>query len=192
MKETLKLGLILLVFALVAAGVLGYVNSVTEPIIAEREAREAQEAYQELIPEADEFVEFTSEELNKYKAINSKVTSIVKAIKGGDEIGYLLTTNGGGYGGDITVITALIGDEIKAIKILKHKETPEIGTKVVENKDFEAQYSGKSVREPMAVKKENPGASEIQAISGSTVSSRGVTDAVNIALDIYKELNNGL
>ena len=166
MKETLKLGLILLVFALVAAGVLGYVNSVTEPIIAEREAREAQEAYQELIPEADEFVEFTSEELNKYKAINSKVTSIVKAIKG--------------------------GDEIKAIKILKHKETPEIGTKVVENKDFEAQYSGKSVREPIAVKKENPGASEIQAISGSTVSSRGVTDAVNIALDIYKELNNGL
>ncbi|WP_099950528.1 RnfABCDGE type electron transport complex subunit G [Ezakiella peruensis] len=191
MKETIKLGIILLVFALVAAGVLGYVNSVTEPIIAEREAREANEAYQELIPEADEFVEFTSEELNKYKAINSKVTSIVKATKGGDEIGYLLTTNGGGYGGDITVITALIGDEIKAIKILKHKETPEIGTKV-DNPDFQAQYSGKSVREPIAVKKENPGASEIQAITGSTVSSRGVTDAVNIALDIYKELNNGL
>lgn len=191
MKETIKLGIILLVFALVAAGVLGYVNSVTEPIIAEREASEAKAAYQELIPEADEFVEFTSEELNKYKAVNSKVTSIVKATKGGDEIGYLLTTNGGGYGGDITVITALIGDEIKAIKILKHKETPEIGTKV-DNLDFQAQYSGKSVREPIAVKKENPGASEIQAITGSTVSSRGVTDAVNIALDIYKELNNGL
>lgn len=191
MKETIKLGIILLVFALVAAGVLGYVNSVTEPIIAEREASEAKAAYQELIPEADEFVEFTSEELNKYKAVNSKVTSIVKATKGGDEIGYLLTTNGGGYGGDITVITALIGDEIKAIKILKHKETPEIGTKV-DNPDFQAQYSGKSVREPIAVKKENPGASEIQAITGSTVSSRGVTDAVNIALDIYKELNNGL
>lgn len=191
MKETIKLGIILLVFALVAAGVLGYVNSVTEPIIAEREASEAKAAYQELIPEADEFVEFTSEELNEYKAINSKVTSIVKAIKGGDDIGYLLTTNGGGYGGDITVITALIGDEIKAIKILKHKETPEIGTKV-DNPDFQAQYSGKSVREPIAVKKENPGASEIQAITGSTVSSRGVTDAVNIALDIYKELNNGL
>lgn len=191
MKETIKLGIILLVFALVAAGILGYVNSVTEPIIAEREANEAKAAYQELIPEADEFVEFTNEELNKYKAINSKVTSIVKATKGGDEIGYLLTTNGGGYGGDITVITALIGDEIKAIKILKHKETPEIGTKV-DNPDFQAQYSGKSVREPIAVKKENPGASEIQAITGSTVSSRGVTDAVNIALDIYKELNNGL
>lgn len=191
MKETIKLGIILLVFALVAAGILGYVNSVTEPIIAEREASEAKAAYQELIPEADEFVEFTNEELNKYKAINSKVTSIVKATKGGDEIGYLLTTNGGGYGGDITVITALIGDEIKAIKILKHKETPEIGTKV-DNPDFQAQYSGKSVREPIAVKKENPGASEIQAITGSTVSSRGVTDAVNIALDIYKELNNGL
>ena len=191
MKETIKLGVILLVFALVAAGVLGYVNSVTEPIITEREAREANEAYQELIPEADEFVEFSSDELNKYKAINSKVTSIVKATKRGDEIGYLLTTNGGGYGGDITVITALIGDEIKAIKILKHKETPEIGTKV-DNPDFQAQYSGKSVREPIAVKKENPGASEIQAITGSTVSSRGVTDAVNIALDIYKELNNGL
>ncbi|WP_296254510.1 RnfABCDGE type electron transport complex subunit G [uncultured Ezakiella sp.] len=191
MKETIKLGIILLVFALVAAGVLGYVNSVTEPIIAEREASEAKAAYQELIPEADEFVEFTSEELNEYKAINSKVTNIVKAIKGGDEIGYLLTTNGGGYGGDITAITALIGDEIKAIKILKHKETPEIGTKV-DNPDFQAQYSGKSVREPIAVKKENPGASEIQAITGSTVSSRGVTDAVNIALDIYKELNNGL
>ena len=59
MKETIKLGIILLVFALVAAGVLGYVNSVTEPIIAEREASEAKAAYQELIPEADEFVEFT-------------------------------------------------------------------------------------------------------------------------------------
>ncbi len=191
MRETIKLGLILLVFSLVSAGVLGFVNSITDPIITEREAEEARKAYQSLLPEATDFEEVTGDEFAKYKANFSKLVKIVKALNNGETIGYLLTTNGGGYGGDITVVTAIVGEDVKAITILKHKETPQIGTKV-ESKDFQAQYSGKKIGEPIGVKKENPGANDIQAISGSTVSSRGVTAAVNMALDVYKELNNGL
>lgn len=191
MKETVKLGIILLVFSLISAAVLGYVNGVTAPIIAEREAEEARQAYQELLPEAQEFEEIVGEEFAKFKANNSKLDKIVKAINNGEVIGYLLTTNGGGYGGDITVITAIVSEEVKAITVLKHKETPQIGTKV-ENPDFQAQYSGKKIGEPIGVKKDGLGANDIQAISGSTISSRGVTAAVNLALDVYKELNNGL
>ena len=62
MKETLKLGLILLVFALVAAGVLGYVNSVTEPIIAEREAREGRN------PRTGETMTIAASKSPKFKA----------------------------------------------------------------------------------------------------------------------------
>ena len=52
MRETIKLGLILLVFSLVSAGVLGFVNSITDPIITEREAEEARLA--ELYGEEEE------------------------------------------------------------------------------------------------------------------------------------------
>ena len=37
MKETIKLGVTLLIIAAVAAGILAYSNSITGPIIAERE-----------------------------------------------------------------------------------------------------------------------------------------------------------
>lgn len=191
MKETLKLGAILLVFALVSAGVLGFVNGITAPIISEREAEEAKQAYQKLLPEAQDFEDIVGEEFAKYKANNSKLDKIVKATNNGEVIGYLITTNGGGYGGDITVITAIVGEEVKAITVLKHKETPQIGTKV-ENPDFQAQFSGKKIGEPIVAKKDNLGPNDIQAISGSSVSSKGVTAAVNMALDVYKEIQNGL
>ena len=39
MKETIKLGVTLLIIAAVAAGILAYSNSITGPIMAERERK---------------------------------------------------------------------------------------------------------------------------------------------------------
>ncbi|MCI5675439.1 MAG: FMN-binding protein [Ezakiella sp.] len=188
MKETVKLGIILLVFCLASAGILSYVNGVTAPIISEREEQNAKEAYQQLIPEADEFEALDANELSQLKQQVSKLDSVILAKSAGDTIGYLFTTRGGGYGGDISVITAIVDNAVKDITILKMSETPDIGTKVLE-RSFQEQYVGKITTEPIAVKKENPGDQDIQAISGSTVSSKGVTDAVNIALEVSEVLN---
>ena len=58
----------------------------------------------------------------------------------------------------------------------------------VQNKDFLEQFSGK--KDSIELVKHSPASeNEIQAVTGATYSSTGVTEAVNIALSVYPQLN---
>lgn len=191
MKETVKLGIILLLFSVFAAGILGFTNKVTSPIIEQREKEETEKAYREIIADADEFKEFDAAKLAEIQKTNNKVVDIVKAEKGGTPVGVLITTNGGGYGGDITIMTGVKEGKIVAIKVLKHKETPDIGTKI-ENEDFQAEFKDLSATENVKLVATKKDAQDVEKITGSTVSSKGVIAAVNLAIDTYKEIENEL
>ena len=186
MQENLKLGFILLLVSAIAAGVLAVVNDITKPIIAERERLKAIEAYQEIIPEADDFEDFSSDEMKSLRANHPKIEKVVIAKKDGNNLGYLVTSNGGGYGGNITVISGIIDGKIVQIKILKHKETPNIGAKV-ENPSFQEQFKDMPTDNLINVVTSKKSPNEIEKISGSTVSSKGVVAAVNAALEWHKE-----
>ncbi|MDO5716456.1 MAG: RnfABCDGE type electron transport complex subunit G [Tissierellia bacterium] len=187
MKEIAKLGAILLLVAAIAAGVLAFTNSITAPIIEDREKEVALQAYKAILPDADEFQEWSAEQMKAIKETHSKVDSIVEAIKNGEVVGYLFTTKGGGYGGDIVVITGITEGKIAAIKILKHKETPNIGTKI-EDPAYQERYAGVGAETNIQLVSSKKDAQEVEKISGSTVSSRGVVAAVNAAIDCYKDV----
>ena len=51
------------------------------------------------------------------------------------------------------------------------------------------QYVGK--KSPLTVVKASPGDSEIEAITGATITSRAVTDAVNTVGEFYDALTGG-
>lgn len=191
MKETIKLGIVLFIFAAVAALVLGFTNKVTNPIITERERIATEKAYKELLPDADSFEAVSNDELKTIQEKYKKVTSVVKAMKNGEQIGVLITSNGGGYGGDITIMTGVMEDKIKGIKILKHKETPQIGTKI-ENQEFQDRFKELDATNNIRLVSEKKEPQDVDKITGSTVSSRGVASAVNLAIDCYKEIKNGL
>lgn len=191
MKETIKLGIILLLFSVFAAGVLGFTNKITSPIIEKREKEETEAAYKELLNEADGFEQLDQNKLAELQGKYSKLVDVVKATKGGETNGVLITTNGGGYGGDITIMTGVQDGKIVAIKVLKHKETPDIGTHI-EDQNFQDEFKGLSAQENVTLVATKKNEQDVEKISGSTVSSRGVIAAVNLAIDTYKEIANEL
>jgi electron transport complex protein RnfG len=92
-----------------------------------------------------------------------------------------------GFGGQIGVMVAvnLDSDELVGIGVTTHSETPGLGSRSKTDPAFAAQFKGKSILNPFQVKADG---GEIDALSGATVTSRGVCEALMEASEIYKRL----
>lgn len=94
---------------------------------------------------------------------------------------------GKGYGGDIGVIMAvnLDNDTIVGAGVTTHSETPGVGSLTQTEEGFRNQFKGMSLKSNFKVKGEG---GDIDAISGATVSSRGVAAAMAANVEIYERL----
>ena len=112
--------------------------------------------------------------------------TVYTAEKGGKIIGYCVVNFQKGYGGDVKVMTGVNADgTVNKVTILEHGETPGLGAKSTDDA-FKGQYIGKTAGE-ITVVKNSPGASDVQAISGATITSNAVTKAVNEAKKCIEE-----
>ena len=122
------------------------------------------------------------------KSGDKKITYYV-AKNSKKAVGYIFITSAKGYGGDVSVMTAVNPDgTVKGVDILDvSKETPGLGQNAAE-KNFYEQYS--SLKENITVVKNgaNPENNEIKAITGATITSRGVTNAINEALSYFGQI----
>lgn len=112
------------------------------------------------------------------------------AIKGGDTVGCIFVTEANGYGGVISVMTAVdMEGKIVAVEILEAAdETPGLGQNVTKP-DWYSQFSG--LKGDITVIKggsANAENNEVNAVTGATISSKAVTTAVNQALDYAAEI----
>jgi electron transport complex protein RnfG len=85
----------------------------------------------------------------------------------------------GGYGGDVTVMTAVDFESgcIYGVRVTQHKETPGVGTRAMEPA-YLNKYVKLAVKEDIKLKK-NDG--QIDAITGATRSSMAIADGVDRA-----------
>ncbi len=178
-KEILVLTLKLGVICIIVAGLLAFVNAVTEPVIAANEQRVFEQSMSEVLPGAESF-----EKVEISSATSDTGVSLDSFYKA--ENGFIVTTTcKEGYGGDITVMVGINADlTVNRIKIMSMSETAGLGAKAGEE-SFWSQFTGLS--SSIGVEKNNGGNPEnntISAISGATVTSRAVTKAVNIALEV--------
>lgn len=185
MKETIKLGLILLLITAIAGGVLAFTNSFTGPIIAEMEKEESFGAFFDIFPDVDDFLEVEESLLEEITSDNSDIKEVYEVIEGEDIVGYALITSTGGYGGDITTITGInIEGSLAGIKVTDNSETPGLGTKIEED-DFSDSFKEKST-EDILIGVDSPSEdNEVQIIAGATISADGVIKGVNIAREAY-------
>ncbi len=114
--------------------------------------------------------------------------SLYLAQSGEEFKGYIVTTVSKGYGGDISVMTAISKDKkIIGVSILScSDETPGLGQNITKE-SFYSQYVGKPkdiVVVKNSAKAEN---NEIDAVTGATISSKAVTAAINEAF-VWAEL----
>lgn len=106
----------------------------------------------------------------------------------GSILGYAILSYANGYNGQNKVLVGFSSDisEITAVIVTEQTETPGLGNKIT-TPNFLDQFNSKSTLIPISIVKgatpESLGDSEINAISGATVSSTSVVNAVNSARD---------
>lgn len=94
---------------------------------------------------------------------------------------------GSGYGGPIGVMVAVNveNDQIMGIGVTTHSETPGLGSRAKDDPSFARQFREMSVKDPVKIRAEG---GEIDALSGATVTSRGVAGAVQSVSEVYRRL----
>ncbi len=184
--EIIKTGVILCIITTVAACLLGYTNSVTAPIIEQNTIEKQNEAMQAVLSEADDFEEVT--EIPEVED-GAEITSVYKALAGGETIGVCVMVSPNGYGGAIEMAVGVDTDgTVTGMDIISLSETAGLGANA--NKDeFKAQYVGKTAG--VAVSKNGASGNEIDALSGATITSRAVTLGVNTAISAAESVLSG-
>lgn len=195
MKEIINLALKLFVITAVAALALAFTNSITGDKIAEQIEMENKLAREEVISPSDSFEQVEQQTIidhqKKLGFENPEIISeVYKDIVGDEVIGYTFKVLPKGYGGEMNVLVGIsIEGEITGLKVVGHSETPGLGAKSTEE-SFQGQFAGMSASTPLTViKSGTAGDNQVQAITGSTITTQAVTDGVNAALEVFNEMN---
>ncbi len=196
-KSIIKDALILFAITVVAGFGLGAVHEITLAPIATAEAAALAEAYQTVFTDSDEFVDlpgFSSEDaqtvIDAEGYTDDTIESCVQAVDAdGNLLGYVISaTDPNSYGGDLTLSVGIrLDGTVNGYSITEINDTAGLGMNA-KNEDFSSQYAGKQVEAFSVTKTGATSDDEIDAISGATITSRAVTNAVNSSLVYYRYL----
>ena len=168
-KFILTITLKLLVISAITALLLAGVNALTAPTIAANNELEKKNAIAAIFPTADD--------IQKADVTADGVDSIYMVFTNGDLLGYAASVAPTGFGGAMDIMVGVGSDgSVIGIKIVSHSETPGLGSRV-DSDSFLGQYKG--LAGELTVGK------DVDAITGSTISSKAVTKGVNSALAAF-------
>ena len=183
----------LTIIAALAGLALSGVYSVTKSTIEEQELAKETEAYKVVCPDADSFAVAEGAQ-EAIAAMEGETTRVNKAYEAkdaaGNTIGYALNVTSKGFGGNVTMAMGLTADGmITGISFTELNETAGLGMKADEPA-FKEQFNGKSGALTL-VKGTASGEQEISAITGASVTSNAVINAVNAGMDLYETVLKG-
>ena len=168
---------VLLAICIIIPLALSVTNKVTAKKIAELEKENSKKNMQSLVS-ADDFEKCSDGGIEYYTV-----------IKGGDTAAYIFTESAKGYGGDVSVMTAVKPDgTVAGVAILDVSgETPGLGQNAAKE-SFYSQYAG--LKKGVSLLKNGAKAenNEVDAVTGATITSTAVTRAVNAALDDFEKV----
>jgi electron transport complex protein RnfG len=115
--------------------------------------------------------------------------TVFYAKKGGKVTAVALEAYGSGFGGDIGVMISIKEPEevLGGIAATTHSETPSVGGVAMEDPDFRGQFANKSIDANFGL---SAAGGIVNAYSGATVSSTGVSKAVKNGMEIYKKFRS--
>lgn len=172
-NSALRMIVTLVVIACVIALAMSYVNGITLPVIEKNAQEKLDKSLAEVLP------------ADSYEIVDEGEATVYSAQKDGQQIGVCVVNSVKGYGGDVKVLSGVLNNgTVNKIEILEMSETPGLGANAT-NAEFKAQYEGKSGE--IGVSKTSKSDTEILAISGATITSKAVTEAVNNALEIAEQ-----
>lgn len=176
---------VLSIICVIVTLALSGTNLLTKDKITKLAEQTRKDAMVKLV-DADEFTE-KSQKFNIDKQ-QVEITYNV-ALKDNKAIAYIFIVDEQGYGGIISVMTAVdVDGKVLAVDILDaSNETPGFG-KNVTKESFYTQYNGlKNDIEVVKGGKADKDNNQINAVTGATISSTAVTTAVNKAIDFAEQ-----
>lgn len=196
MKSIIKGTIVLVAITLIAGLALATVYEITKAPIAEAEREAREKAYRMVLPEALNFIAAGIPEQSLYPVemengvtINACLVGVahedpVEALSTSavnPVVGYVVNvTSPNGYGGDITLAVGILTDgSICGVSVISQSETAGLGAKCAD-KAFTAQFKG-IIGFVEFVKTGKTESNQIDAISGATITTKAVTEAVNAA-----------
>lgn len=178
--------LTLLVIAGIASLALGGVFNLTKEPIRLAKLAKAEAAIKAVVPDFDSLNSF------KYMPESGKDSLIFhQAYKNNELVGTAVSTySNNGY--DPTQIQIMVGflpgGAISNTKVVQHKETPGLGTKM-SDPSFKDQFMGQNPASfDLRVKKDG---GEVDAITAATITSRAFSEAIERAYNSYQKIEGG-
>ena len=158
--------IVLALICLVVAALLGLVNQVTAPAIAANTEKTIQDSLKVVLPaDSYEKVEYDGGDIT---LDTGTVVPVLAVYQAGEE-GYVVETNSpNGF--------------VTGLAIITHAETSGLGSKATDP-EWQAQFAGAT--DIVSVTKDG---GTIEAITGSTITSRAVCDGVNAARAVVEAL----
>lgn len=190
--------LVLVLVTFVAITALAVVNQVTKEPIAQAEINARAEVYKVVYPNAEKFAEIeNSESLLEGSADFLKNAgydgcfindALSVTDNSGNIKGYVIAaTSPSGYGGDIQIAVGISSDgKITGFNVVSNNETAGLGSKCTEP-EFTSQFADKPATVLEYTKSGATADNQIDAISGATITTNAVTEAVNAAIVFYQE-----
>lgn len=195
MNKIIRNTLILTVITVVSGLLLGIVYDITKEPIAIAQENTKQEAFKAVLPDASSFDDYEDFDADGAAALLKEngydADDITEIAVGTDEsgsiVGYVINvTSHEGYGGDIQVSVGIASDgTVKGVEMLSINETAGLGMKADEE-DFKDQFKDKNVEQFHYTKTGESGDNMIDAISGATITTNAVTNAVDSALVYFQ------
>jgi electron transport complex protein RnfG len=202
-SNIVKNALVLCAITLASGLLLGMTNELTQDRIVEAMLQKKVAAYKIAYPNAQNFqaddalntaMEGCQAELDAEGGFGS--TTINEAMyavdASGAPVGYIFSiTSGDGYNGDVVIALGMTLDgETTGVSIMQTGETPGLGLEAGKI-DFLSQYHGKAVDQFEVTKSGSQSEQEIDALTGATITSRAVTNAVNTGLFFVHSYGGG-
>ena len=201
MNNIVKNTLILTAITVVSGLLLGVVYDITKEPIAQAQENTKQEAYRTVLSDASEFetVEFDADTAASLLSENGYTSDVITEIAEGTDasgatVGYVISVQSSeAYDGSLSLSVGIASDgTVKGIEMLEISETAGLGMKADEA-EFKDQFKDKSVQKFTYTKTGEDGDDKIDAISGATITTNAVTNAVDSALVYFQnELGGGV
>lgn len=168
MKNNIKMLMFLGIISAISGLIIGCVNGIVSPIIAENDIRAERMTLEEIFPGSDfSTVDYTDE--------NGTVLSVYRA----EGNGYIVKATGVGYNSSepIVILVGFDNDgNTVAVKALNQQETNGFGSKCFEEANIESAYLGRSLDE------------EVDMISSATFTSTAMRTMITAAQTAVKEV----
>ena len=188
-KKIVHDALVLFAFTVVLGLILGVVYGITKPSIDQVNYEKTQAAYKQVFEDAASFEEYSDFDadaaaaLMTEKGFSDQIDSVNTAL---DASGNVIASQA-----SITFSVGIQNDgTVNGYSITNIAETPGLGMKAQEEA-FYSQFEGKNVDSFTVVKAAPSSDSEIESISGATITSKAMANGVNACIAYFQNVLGG-